>query len=194
MTQTSQPPQDGEHFVESVQRIGAWRVVMLWPLGSTQGGPRSITIEPDEEGGLQEIARGVTTTVLRKIDIAAGAEEAASFAPFAQLGRQAAEDLQRQKIARFRQGLATLPEGLSDEYLAVISNLYVHFVDAGQRAPIADLEAWTGGKQATLKGHLRAARQRGYLTKVEGKAGGQLTEKATAVLRRIEHGAGTEEV
>ncbi|WP_431960267.1 hypothetical protein [Actinacidiphila sp. bgisy160] len=47
---------------------------------------------------------------------------------------------------------------------------------------------------ATVKGYLRAARQRGFLTKVEGKAGGQLTDKAEQTLRGMKRGAGTEEV
>ncbi|MEU1130219.1 hypothetical protein ABZ383_10180 [Streptomyces sp. NPDC005900] len=72
--------------------------------------------------------------------------------------------------------LKDLPGRLTDEYLAVLSSLYVRAVDLGQRAPVPLLEELTDTKQATLKGHLRAARQRGFLTKVEGKAGGQLTD------------------
>ncbi|MFD4131000.1 hypothetical protein [Streptomyces goshikiensis] len=50
-----------------------------------------------------------------------------------------------------------------------------------------------GTKQATLKGHLRAARHRGFLTKVESKAAGQLTDKAVEMLKEIKVGDGTGE-
>ncbi|GGY00075.1 MULTISPECIES: hypothetical protein [Streptomyces] len=172
--------------VEQVQRIGAWKVTMWLPLDSTSGNPREIRIEPDEEADPQEVARGITSTVLRQIDTAAFAEEVEPLAELAHAGRQAVEN--------FRRELAGLPKGVSDEYLAVLSALYVRFVNAGRRAPAQDLELWTGSKQATLKGHLRAARQRGFLTKVEGKAGGQLTDKAVETLKGIKLADGADGV
>lgn len=162
--------------VEQVQRIGAWKVTMWMPLDSTSGNPREIRIDPHEEADAQEVARGITSTVLRQIDTAAFAEQMGSLAKLARAGQQ--------EVEKFRQELAGLPKGVTDEYLAVISALYVRFVDSGRTAPAQDLEAWTQTKQATLKGHLRAARQRGFLTKVEGKAGGQLTDKAVEILKR----------
>lgn len=90
--------------------------------------------------------------------------------------------------------LASLPSGLTDERLAVLSALYVHFVDAGERAPAQRLAVGFDLNPATVKGHLRAARQRGFLTKVEGKAGGRLTDKANAILRGMKPDAGAEEV
>ncbi|MFE9169458.1 hypothetical protein ACFYNZ_08005 [Streptomyces kebangsaanensis] len=194
MTDEALTPEGGEHFVQTDQEIGPWRVVMLWPLDSEGGGPRSIQIEPTEEADSQEVARGITTTVLRKVDIAAAAQQAAEFKPWARLAREATRGPREQDIEQFQQGLAALPAGLSDEYLAVISNLYVHFVEEGQRAPVREMEIWTGTKQPTLKGHLRAARQRGFLTKVEGKAGGRLTEKTIKILEGMKVGEGSQEV
>ncbi|WP_318204397.1 hypothetical protein [Streptomyces sp. SCL15-4] len=159
-----------------VQRIGAWKVTMWLPLDSTSANPRDIRIEPHEDADLQEVARGITSTILRQIDTTAFAEEVGPLAELARAGQREAE--------KFRRELAGLPKGVSDEYLAVISALYVRFVNAGRTAPAQDLEWWTRTKQATLKGHLRAARQRGFLTKVEGKAGGQLTDKAIEILKR----------
>ncbi|MDT0451277.1 hypothetical protein [Streptomyces hesseae] len=161
--------------VEQVQHIGAWKVTMWLPLDSTSGNPREIRIEPHEEADPQEVARGITSTVLRQIDTAAFAAEVRPLVDLAHAGQQVVEN--------FRRELAGLPKGVSDEYLAVLSALYVRFVNLGRRAPAQDLELWTGAKQATLKGHLRAARQRGFLTKVEGKAGGQLTDKAVEILK-----------
>lgn len=164
--------------VEQVQRIGAWKVTLWLPLDSTSGNPREIRIEPHEDADPQEVARGITSTVLRQIDTAAFADEVAPLAELAHAGQQ--------KVENFRRELAGLPKGVSDEYLAVISALYVRFVNLGRRAPAQDLELWTGTNQATLKGHLRSARQRGFLTKVEGKAGGQLTDKAIETLKGID--------
>ncbi|MEW1912825.1 hypothetical protein AB0442_31055 [Kitasatospora sp. NPDC085895] len=177
------PPREG---IEQIQLIGAWKVTMWRPLDSATGGPHEVRIEPHENGDPQEVARGISSTVLRQIDTASFAEETK---PLADLASASAQD-----VESFRRELAALPKGLSDEYLAVLSALYVRNVDAGRRAPIHDLEIWTGSKQATLKGHLRAARQRGFLTKVEGKAGGRLTEKAMETLRGIQRGEGPEEV
>lgn len=170
--------------IEQVQRIGAWKVTLWLPLDSASAGPQEIRIEPHEEGDAQEVARGITSTVLRQIDTTAFAEEVGPLAELAEASQRAVEN--------FRRELAGLPKGVSDEYLAVLSALYVRFVDAGRRAPAHDLEAWTGSKQATLKGHLRAARQRGFLTKVEGKAGGRLTDKAVETLKGIKHGDGAD--
>lgn len=172
--------------VEQVQRIGPWKVTLWLPHDSTSGNPREIRIEPHEEGDPQEVARGITSTVLRQIDTAAFADEVGPLAKLVHAGQQ--------KIENFRRELASLPKGVTDEYLAMISALYVRFVNSGRTAPAQDLELWTGTKQATLKGHLRAARQRGFLTKVEGKAGGQLTDKAIETLRGMQHGEGSEEV
>ncbi|MEU9713271.1 hypothetical protein AB0E21_32415 [Streptomyces sp. NPDC047967] len=162
--------------VEQVQHIGAWKVTMWLPLDSTSGNPREIRIEPHEEADPQEVARGITSTVLRQIDTAAFAEEVGPLAKQALAGQHQVEE--------FREKLAGLPKGLSDEYLAFLSAFYVRVVEIGERAPIQSLEYVTGTKQATLKGHLRAARQRGFLTKVEGKPGGQLTDKAAEILKR----------
>ncbi|MCL3992598.1 hypothetical protein [Streptomyces lavenduligriseus] len=146
------------------------------PLDSTSGNPREIRIEPHEEADQQEAARGITSAILRQIDTAAFAEEMRPPAKLARAGQR--------EVEKFRRELAGLPKGVTDEYLAVISALYVRFVNSGRTAPAQDLEAWTQTKQATLKGRLRAARQRGFLTKVEGKAGGQLMDKAIEILKR----------
>ncbi|MDX3090990.1 hypothetical protein PV620_23405 [Streptomyces sp. ME02-6978a] len=182
-------PEDGplpREGIEQELHIGAWKVTLWRPLLGAAGGPQEIRIEPREDGDPQEIARGISTTVLRQIDTAAFAADTDSVAQEVIASKTSVEKL--------REELAALPGGLSNEYLAVLSALYVRSVDAGRRAPIHDLEVWTGTKQATLKGHLRAARQKGFLTKVEGKAGGQLTNKAIEILRGMDVGEGSEEV
>lgn len=160
----------------------------MWrPADSVGGGPQEIRIEPHEDGDPQEIARGLSSTVLRQIDTKSFVETV-DTAP-ADIGRAVGED-----AGLLRGWLAEAPRGVSDRYLAMLSAVYVRVVEIGERAPIQALEEITNTKQATLKGHLRLARQRGFLTKVEGKAGGQLTDRAVQILRGMKSGAGTEEV
>ncbi len=161
--------------VTTVQRIGPWQVTTFRPPGFAAGGPHEIRIEPAPDGDPQEIARGISSTVLRQIT---------TTTPGQDLAQQRAESAQGTALEGLSEAL-TQAKGVTDEYLAVLSAFYVRVVEIGQRAPIQALEAVTGTKQATLKGHLRAARQRGFLTKVEGKAGGQLTDKAVEMLRGI---------
>ncbi|MER8043475.1 hypothetical protein [Streptomyces sp. NPDC094032] len=166
-----------------VQRIGSWDVTMYRPAGHIDtGGPLEIEITPAPDGDPQEIARGITSTVLRQINTAAPTSEKAK--------KSNRDKIAAAEIYALARVLQDLPGRLTDEYLAVLSSLYVRAVDLGHRAPVPLLEELTDTKQATLKGHLRAARQRGFLTKVEGKAGGQLTDKAIEMLKGID----TEEV
>ncbi|MFG2113900.1 hypothetical protein ACGFRB_14925 [Streptomyces sp. NPDC048718] len=162
-----------------MQRIGPWNVTMYRPAGHIDsGGPLEITIEPASDGDPQEIARGITTTVLRQINTSAP--------PPGEARERNREKLAAAEMYALTSVLKDLPGRITDEYLAVVSALYVRAVDLGHRAPVPLLEELTGTKQATLKGHLRAARQRGFLTKVEGKAGGQLTDKAVETLKGID--------
>ncbi|WP_330246128.1 hypothetical protein OHA33_25600 [Streptomyces sp. NBC_00562] len=169
------------------KRFGAWMVTMYRPPGSIRsGGPREIHIVPADDADPQEVARGITSTVLRQINTAPPGENFAAIRSLAE-----AADIELRELG---ERLASLSGGLTDERLAVLSALYVHFVDAGERAPAQRLAAGFDLNPATVKGHLRAARQRGFLTKVEGKAGGRLTDKAVQILRGMKSGAGTEEV
>ncbi|MFD8550542.1 hypothetical protein ACFV08_02850 [Streptomyces fradiae] len=173
--------------IEMEQRIGSWKVVMWRPVASSLGGPVEMRIEPHEDGDPQEIARGISSTVLRQVDTGAFIDALGST------GQPSDDDAERE-AERLRTELAEASKRLSDRYLAMLAASYVRVVDIGERAPIQALEEITGAKQPTLKGHLRAARQRGFLTKVEGKAGGRLTEKAIGILEGMKDGEGSQEV
>ncbi|MFJ4435715.1 hypothetical protein [Streptomyces sp. NPDC088923] len=176
-------PRDG---VTVIKRMGAWVVTMYWTEGTSGSvGPREIYVVPADDADPQEVARGISSTVLRRINTTPSED----FAAMRSLAEAA--DLE---IRELGERLASLSGGLTDQRLAVLSALYVHFVDAGERAPAQRLAAGFDLNPATVKGHLRAARQRGFLTKVEGKAGGQLTGKAVQTLQGMKRGAGTEEV
>ncbi|MEV0871337.1 hypothetical protein ACWC9F_20855 [Streptomyces sp. NPDC001110] len=169
-----------------IKRMGAWMVTMYWPEG-TGGtvGPREIQVVPADDADPQEVARGISSTILRRINTT----PSDSFAAMRSLAEAVDVD-----IRELGERLVAMPGGVTDERLAVLSALYVHYVDLGERAPAQRLALGFDLNPATVKGHLRAARQRGFLTKVEGKAGGRLTEKANETLRGMKHGAGTEEV
>ncbi|MFE2823920.1 hypothetical protein [Streptomyces sp. NPDC059271] len=188
MNTTPQPPgANPQPGVTVTKRFGAWMVTMYRPPGGIRsGGPREIHIVPADDADPQEVARGITSTVLRQINTAPPSEDFAAIRSLA--------DVAEMEIRDLGERLGAMPSGVTDERLAVLSALYVHFVDAGERAPAQRLAAAFDLNPATVKGHLRAARQRGFLTKVEGKAGGRLTEKANETLRGMKHGAGTEEV
>lgn len=154
---------------------GAWNVVVEWPPGGGPRNPVSITIRSAPDADPQEIARGITTTVLRGIDIpamvAARAEVDAEVDAWAE-----ASELGPGELASLAAG------GITDLYLATLARVYVNLVNQGNRAPAQQIARWGGVNSATLKGHLREARKRGLLTKVEGRAGGELTPKASRLL------------
>ena len=172
--------------VEVREPLGAWVVTFWWPIDARSGGPRAISLEPAPDADPQEIARGISSTVLRQINIADAIKQFESV-----VGPTLALKEKLKESAIIFDSL--LRNGISDEYLAALSAQYVKSADMGSRAPIQDLMMWTGKNQATLKGHLREARKRGLLTKVEGKAGGRMTEKAIRLMEGILNGASVDQ-
>ncbi|MEI5099550.1 hypothetical protein RB200_14335 [Streptomyces sp. PmtG] len=73
-------------------------------------------------------------------------------------------------------------EGVSETYLAVLAAVYKNAADAGEAAPVQWLARRIKRSPETVKGHLKQARRDGFLTTIAGKAGGELTDKARAVL------------
>ncbi|GAA1426270.1 hypothetical protein GCM10009601_34830 [Streptomyces thermospinosisporus] len=92
-----------------------------WPLGPINGGPQRITIEPAEDAPARETARGISTTVLRRLDVGA-ALNLAKQAPEAQrtLDEVAAKLNEMGEAA----GLALEGEGVSERYLALLAATY----------------------------------------------------------------------
>ncbi|MER6333011.1 hypothetical protein ABT298_27565 [Streptomyces sp. NPDC001034] len=79
-------------------------------------------------------------------------------------------------------GLLLANEGVSEPYLAMLAATYKTMADLGAPAPVRWLARLIGRRSETVKDHLKRARREGYLTTVAGKAGGDLTEKATQAL------------
>ncbi|MFE4701267.1 hypothetical protein ACFRIC_29830 [Streptomyces sp. NPDC056738] len=172
---------DGGGF-EVTQQQGAWVVRMWWPPGPISGGPQRITIEAAEDVPAREVARGISTTVLRRLDVGA-ALKLAKRTPGAQrtLEEAAAKLNEMGEAARF----ALEGEGVSDHYLTLLVAAYAAMADFGASAPVPWLSRLIGRRPETVKDHLKRARRDGLLTTVAGKAGGELTDKAQAVLEEV---------
>lgn len=152
-------------------RVGPWLVTAQWPRDAEQGGPQRLVIEPAPDASPDEVASGLSQTVLRKVrfDALSGLWRAE---------RGSVED--SPDLAPMLRSAAS--EGVSEAYLAALSFAYVSLANAGQPAITAELAGMTGKRPETIRVHLKRARQAGMLTAVRGKAGGELTAKARALL------------
>ncbi|MHB9753391.1 hypothetical protein ACYBSK_03285 [Streptomyces sp. BYX5S] len=171
-----------ESGFEIEQQQGGWTIRMWWPTGPVTGGPQRIAIEPTADAPPGDVARGISTTVLRRLDLAA-ALKLAKMAPEAQsvLGDEARKHTQSGEAA----GLLLANEGVSERYLALLAATYKGMADVGAVAPVRQLARLIERQPETVKDHLKKARRDGYLSAVTGKAGGELTEKATSVLESM---------
>lgn len=172
----------GESGVEIEQQQGGWMVRMWWPTGPVTGGPQRVTIEPAADAPARDVARGISTTVLRRLDLAA-ALNLAKAAPQAQ---SVLEDTAKALTESGETaGLLLANEGVSQRYLAVLSFTYASMADMGAVAPVRRLAKLIGRKPETIKDHLKRARREGYLGTIAGKAGGELTDKTTKIIESV---------
>ncbi|MEV0442507.1 hypothetical protein AB0I84_20765 [Streptomyces spectabilis] len=169
-----------ESGFEIAQRQGAWVIRMWWPAGPITGGPQRVTIEQADDAPARDVARGISTTVLRRLDLAGAVKMAEERAPKGQEVMQ--ELVEAMDLAGGTARHLLEQEGVSDAYLAVLASIYLAVSDTGAAAPVPWLAKRIGRSPETIKGHLKQARRDGFLTTVAGKAGGELTDKAKAVL------------
>lgn len=161
-----------------------WIVDMEWPAGVEDGGPRRLTIRPV---GSDFPVGGLSSTVLRQIDFRKAIDA---------LRQQITDDQERDQwraaetkaIAEWhRTRLRTvLADGVTDDYLALLSSEYVHAVMRGQALVNDYLAEMAGVPLSTLRGHLGRARKRGFLTGDPGRKGGDLEPEAVKIVERIE--------
>lgn len=165
--------------IEVVQEHDTWTVRLWWPAGAVTGGPQRIVIEPADGAPAGQVAQGIATTTLRRVDLAGAKLKAAEYAP-------AATD-EAGPLDRFGPAARRLldDEGVSPSYLACLSKLYAAVADSGERAPGPQIAKCLGRPLETVRTHLKAARRDGYLTTVRGKAGGELTAKAHGILEAL---------
>ncbi|MYT33807.1 MULTISPECIES: hypothetical protein [unclassified Streptomyces] len=169
-----------ESGFEITQEQGAWVIRMWWPPGPVNGGPQRITIESAEGAPARDVARGISTTVLRRLDLPGAVKMAAEMGPKGQEVMQGLTEAMQQ--AGDTAGALLESEGVSETYLAFLAAVYKSAADAGEAAPVQWLARRIKRSPETVKGHLKQARRDGFLTTIAGKAGGELTDKANAVL------------
>ncbi|TWV43386.1 hypothetical protein FRZ03_18630 [Streptomyces misionensis] len=167
-----------------VQDLGPWVIEMQWPKGATQGGPAVLVVRP--KGGTGYPPGGISSTVLRQIDFKEAGEALRRQTAVSELRSEVRERYEADRTQRLKRAAA---QGVTDEYLALLASAYVTYVNQGGIGPLAHLAERVGKSQSTVKGHLWQARKRGLLTGSAGRAGGALTEKASAILARIVPGA-----
>ncbi|WP_411124888.1 hypothetical protein [Streptomyces sp. x-19] len=165
---------------EITQRQGAWNIRMWWPSGPVTGGPQRITVEEAEDAPARDVARGISTTVLRRLDLAGAVKAAHDAAPnLEDKVRGITETIEE---AGKTAGRLLALEGVSAPYLVMLSATYVQMAGTGANRPVDWLAGLIERRPETVRDHLKKARRDGYLSSLAGKAGGELTDKATAVL------------
>ena len=158
-----------------------WVCDMEWPEGETQGGPMTLTIRPAIPGNFP--AGGVSSTLLRDVDFKAA---------LGILRRQRVRSKQFQKVtAAHEKRMNTLlaahaaDGAITDEYLALLSRVYVAAVSSGQEKPLDYLAELLNKTHAAIQNHLWQATRRGLLERSSGRAGGKLTAKAGKIIRSL---------
>ncbi|WP_438293515.1 hypothetical protein [Streptomyces sp. HUAS TT7] len=172
---------------EVTQQQGAWTVRMWWPVGPITGGPQRITVEQAEGAPARDVARGISTTVLRRLDLAGALKIAEQGAPQAQEALQGLTEV-LERLGKTA-GLLLKRGGVSGTYLAALATAYQGMAEMGMQAPVRWLAQLIERRPETIKGHLKQARRDGYLTTVAGKAGGELTDKTVEELKGTEYQA-----
>ncbi len=156
-----------------VEKVGDWVVTMEWPDGTANGGPSRMVIEPIDKMPVG----GLSSTVLRQINFrdALGSLPAAiNSAANPQAELAAMREFERDALqSAFSKGATT------DDYLALLSSVYLNRVSAGQEKPVDRIAEELGRSLATVKGHLWQARRRGLLVGGSaGRKGGELSDEA----------------
>lgn len=160
-----------------VQRVGEdWVAVLEWPDGVTDGGPSRLVIEPIDKMPVG----GLSSTVLRQIDFRSAIEGfrevIANSDDGGGLGRdKVAESLRKFECEQLRTAAS---EGITREYLALLSWHYVRAVERGQLNINYYLADLVGKPVGTVRGHLIRARHEGLLSSTHGKKGGELSNDA----------------
>ncbi|WP_236724596.1 hypothetical protein [Mycobacterium avium] len=161
-----------------------WVAEMQWPEGETQGGPGVLLIRPSNPDSYP--AGGLSQTVLREVDFKYALERLrrslANSKRWDRARRQSEEKLTALLVDH-------AGGGITPEYLALLSRVYIGVVNRGQDKPLEYLAEVTGKSAAAIKNHLWQATRKGLLERSPGRVGGHLTPEATKILERIVPGA-----
>jgi DNA-binding MarR family transcriptional regulator len=157
-----------------------WVAEMQWPEGETQGGPAVLVIYPSDPD--TRPPGGLSQTVLRDVDFGYARDRlraSLSNSKRWENARQRSEDTLSSLLIEHAGGAIT------QEYLALLSRVYVGAVKNGQDKPLDHLAAITGNSPAAIKNHLWQATRKGLLERSPGRAGGHLTDKGREVLATL---------
>jgi hypothetical protein len=157
-----------------------WVAEMQWPEGQTQGGPAVLVIypsNPDEcpPGGLSQ-------TVLRDVDFKYALDRLRTSLANSKRWDRARQKNEDQVVALL---VAHADEGLTEEYLTLLSRVYVGAVNQGQEKPLEYLAKTADKSPAAIKNHLWQATRKGYLERSPGRAGGHITGRAAEVMEKL---------
>ncbi|OKH76246.1 hypothetical protein EB73_03190 [Mycobacterium sp. SWH-M3] len=157
-----------------------WLAEMRWPEGETQGGPAVLLIRPSDPDNYP--AGGLSQTVLREVDFKHALERLRSRLSNSKWWDRARARSQERVTALL---VDHAQGGITPEYLALLSRVYVGAVSQGQDKPLDYLAEVTGKSTASIKNHLWQATRKGLLERSPGRAGGRITDKARTVLGPI---------
>lgn len=91
-------------------------------------------------------------------------------------------DLRRESVRQLRAAYESGQGRVTDEYLARLAVVYAELAPEGRSVSVR-LGMAIGKPVQTVKGHIMRARREGFLTEaVEGREGGEATDKAREVL------------
>src|SRR6476661_2590081 len=108
-----------------------WVVAMEWPEGKTQGGPGVLVVRPADPESYP--AGGLSSTVLRAINFREASAKLRKQIAFDERWDESKEKYEADRVNRVRDELA---KGISPEYLALLSSLYISRVNRGQPMPV----------------------------------------------------------
>lgn len=160
--------------------LGPWVVTMEWPADETQGGPAVLVVRPADPESYPP--GGLSSTVLRSINFREASARLRKQLAADQRWDESQERYDAERLELVRDALA---KGISTEYLALLSSLYVLRVVRGQAKPVDAIAAELGKSAVTIQGHLWRARKEGLLDGPRGRKGGHLSKDALAIVERI---------
>ncbi|MFC7451291.1 hypothetical protein [Rhodococcus daqingensis] len=152
-----------------------WVAEMQWPEGETQGGPAVLVIYPSDPDTCPP--GGLSQTVLRDVDFKYALDRLRRSLAFTE--RWHRHDLNTLLASHAAGGAIT------QEYLVLLSRVYITAVETGKDKPLDYLATLTGKSAAAIKNHLWQATRKGLLERSPGRAGGHLTDKGRAVLAPV---------
>jgi hypothetical protein len=161
-----------------------WVAEMQWPEGETQGGPAVLVIRPSDPDNYP--AGGLSQTVLRDVDFKEALDTLRRQLTSSKRWDRARRQSEEQLTALLVDHAAG---GITPEYLALLSRVYIDAVNRGQDKPLEHLAEITRKSAAAIKNHLWQATRKDLLKRSPGRVGGHLTREATEILERIVPGA-----